>query len=158
LCVNGGSIYCGTTTHSTSMEPTILSGGFDLTKDNTSNDSHIIMGIQFTSFVSSDFGDAPASYGTPSHIVDCTNLRIGALEDDESGAQPTVNADGDDLNKTDDEDGITTLPVLNSNATQNVSVTVNSIKNATGSTANLYGWIDFNGDGQFLQMNLQAQP
>ena len=150
IWVNGANVFCGTTTHSNSViEPLILSGGFDITKDNTTNDSHIIMGIQFASLLVSDFGDAPSGYGMPSHVLDCTKIRIGALQDEEGSAQPSTLANADDLTNMDDEDGITTLPVLITGGPQNVSVTVNNILNTTGKTANLYGWIDFNSDGQF---------
>jgi len=148
LWVDGSNIYCGTTTHSAAVQPSVLTNGFDLTKDNTSNDSHLILSIQVASLTANDYSDAPASYGTPYHSITCASPRIGATEDYESGAMPTVGANGDDLDGTDDEDGVNTLPVL-TNGTQNVSVTVNNLYNQTGSTANLYAWIDFNGDGQF---------
>ncbi|MCX6187917.1 MAG: hypothetical protein NTU43_13170, partial [Bacteroidetes bacterium] len=149
LWVNGANVYCGTTTHSSVITPSILSGGFDLDKDNSNNDAHVIIGIQFASLLVSDYSDAPVSYGSPAHVLDCSNLRMGTLIDEESTPLPTTLANGDDNNGTDDEDGITTMPVLNATGTNNYSVTVNNIVNTTGNTANIYGWIDFNGDGQF---------
>ena len=110
---------------------------------------HIILGIQFASILLSDYGDAPVSYGVPAHILDnCSKLRIGALIDGEASAANSVGADGDNLNGLNDEDGISTLPLLNG-GTGSYSVVVNNILNNYGSAANLYGWIDFNGDGQF---------
>ncbi|OYU96499.1 MAG: hypothetical protein CFE21_08925 [Bacteroidetes bacterium B1(2017)] len=148
LWVNGASVYCGTTTHSSSFTPTTLSGGFDLTKDNSGNDSHIILGIQFASLLVSDYSDAPSSYGAPAHVLDCSNLKINSLIDEETSQMPSTLANGDDISGSDDEDGITTLPVLSGSVTS-YSAIVNGIKNTTGRTANVYAWIDFNSDGEF---------
>ncbi len=153
LWVKGANVYVGTTTHSATHIPALVGGGgFDQTKTNhanpTSDDTHIIFSIQFSSILETDYSDAPVSYGTPSHILDCTHLRINSL-DAESASIPTTNADGDDLNVTDDEDGISTFPVYTWGGPQTISVTVNSIINSTGATATLYGWIDFNNDGKF---------
>lgn len=106
-----------------------------------------------------DFGDAPDTYGTnknttvggtpASHLIN-TNLILGANTPDvDTNGQPSVNADGDDINPTtlDDEDGVTSFNSLNVNATT-YSVTVR-VKNTVGAAASLGGWIDFNRDGQF---------
>ena len=99
-----------------------------------------------------DYGDAPNSYATltssagPSHGID-NNIFMGTVPDSEITGIPTVGADGDDLNNTDDEDGIAAFPVLLSNATS-YSVNVN-VTNNTGNNARLVGWIDFNGNGTF---------
>ncbi|MEL7038275.1 MAG: Ig-like domain-containing protein, partial [Cyanobacteria bacterium J06592_8] len=97
----------------------------------------------------SDFGDAPASFGNPSHSIN-QSLGLGtAVIDSELAPQPTLNADGDDLNGTtpDDEDAFTTLPNLNANASS-YSLDV-PVTNSIGAEATLVGWIDFNGDGGF---------
>lgn len=98
LWVNGANIYCGTTTHSASHNPTIVSGGFDTSKSNSAgnDDSHVIFSIVASSLTVKDFSDAPASYGAPAHALNCTQLRIGALLDDETAALPTAAANGDD--------------------------------------------------------------
>ncbi|MGL5081110.1 MAG: DUF4347 domain-containing protein, partial [Microcoleaceae cyanobacterium] len=94
-----------------------------------------------------DFGDAPATFGIPSHGID-PNIGLGAaVIDAEPASQPTPGADGDDTTGTDDEDAFTTLPTLATNAT-NYSVTV-PVENTTGNPATLVGWIDFDGDGVF---------
>ncbi len=97
--------------------------------------------------LASDYGDAPASYGTPAHAADA-NLFIGATAaDTESAAMPSTNADGDDASGTADEDGIASFPVLTTASTSyqlNVKVT-----NKSGQKAWLVGWIDFNGNGAF---------
>ena len=85
-----------------------------------------------------DYGDAPATYGTPSHIT-ITDIYLGmTAPDGEATAQPSVNADGDGV----DEDGIT-LPTLSRGQTATLTATV------TGAGGYLQGWIDFNGDGDF---------
>src|SRR5690606_36253150 len=54
-----------------------------------------------------DFSDAPADYGAPSHTVPATpTLRLGDLIDTEAAAIPTPDADGDDLDNTDDENAV----------------------------------------------------
>ncbi|NJK39212.1 MAG: tandem-95 repeat protein [Oscillatoriales cyanobacterium RM2_1_1] len=94
-----------------------------------------------------DFGDAPATFGTPSHGID-PNIGLGvAVIDAELASQPTADADGDDTTGTDDEDAFTTLPTLTTNATT-YSVDV-LVTNTTGSDATLRGWIDFDGSGTF---------
>jgi hypothetical protein len=100
-----------------------------------------------------DFGDAPNSYGTlttsagPNHGVD-TSIFMGAgAPDNEVTGIPTVNADGDDLNNADDEDGVSSFPVLLTTATS-YSVNVN-VTNNSGNAARLVGWIDFNRNGTF---------
>lgn len=96
---------------------------------------------------SMDFGDAPASYGTlladdgARHTA--TGLQLGSLRDLDSDGQPGLNATGDDLAGTDDEDGVSfgTLSTgLNSSLTALVS----------GGSGRLDAWIDFNRDGDFL--------
>ena len=150
LWVNGVNVYVGTTTHSdtTNFRPLTFVNGFDLSRSSSGNDAHIIFSIQFASLLQSDYGDAPSSYGTPSHVISCNTLKIGALDDNETASQPSTYANGDDLNNLDDEDGITTIPTIYSSTTS-YSLTVDNILNVSGSTATLYGWVDFNGDGAF---------
>ena len=103
-----------------------------------------------------DWGDAPDTYGTtaatngPTHVI-TPGLHLGNTIDAESNGQPTVNADGDDTNKVDDEDGVDIadqFEISNADAgfvrRWTISVTVTST-----TTANLYGWIDFDGNGVF---------
>ncbi len=100
-----------------------------------------------------DFGDAPDSYrtltasGGPRHGIS-NNIFLGAiLPDNEVTGQPTATADGDDTTDTDDEDGVGSFPPLSTtDSSYSVDVTVN---NTTGSSAQLLGWIDFNGNGVF---------
>jgi hypothetical protein len=115
-----------------------------------------------------DFGDAPNSYGTNGgplaarhRLVD--NLRLGNVTGQtvirDLHGFASANANGDDLNNyngsaqggTDDEDAVVTpFPLLE---TTSISYTIPNITvfNNTGTPATLYGWIDFNRDGQFQQ-------
>ena len=124
LWVNNANVYLGTTTHSATHLPVLVAGGFDLTKSNGTNDSHLLLSIEFHTIIESDYSDAPATYGSPSHILDCQDLHIGPLLDPEAGPFPGAQANGDDLNGLDDEDGITTLPTFAAGGPQNISVTV----------------------------------
>jgi hypothetical protein len=149
LWVNNADVFLGTTTHSATHLPTLVSSGFDTSKSNSTNDSHIVLSISFQTLFESDFSDAPATYGAPAHILDCQALRIGPLLDLETGPFPGPAANGDDLNAMDDEDGVLVLPAFSSGGPQTISVVVSNLENSTGAAANLYGWIDFNGNGQF---------
>lgn len=105
--------------------------------------------------VDTDFGDAPATYGTAgaSHTA-TTGLGIGAVRDAEVAALVTANALGDDNDKTpDDEDGITAANTTINAAGQALSIPV---RNTTGSAATLVGWVDFNRDGDFLDAGEQS--
>ncbi|MBK8192347.1 MAG: carboxypeptidase regulatory-like domain-containing protein [Lewinellaceae bacterium] len=113
-----------------------------------------------------DYGDLPDDNLAGSYPTDATNgagegigachqiipnLKIGANVDVDAAAQPDALAEGDDNNGSpDDEDGIAIFPdfLLNNPATVNVSV-----MNMTGSAATLYGFIDWNKDGDFLDAN-----
>ena len=96
-----------------------------------------------------DNGDAPTSYGSSEHYLAMgSSLQLGTIAGDpEPSTQPTANADGDDTDGTDDEDGISIFPILNDLDTS-YSLDV-AVTNDTGNTANLVGWIDFDGDGVF---------
>ena len=111
-----------------------------------------------------DFGDLPdtgagsgsGNYVTlrsdalVAHTVDTTGstLFLGAGVDAEGDGQPTVAADGDDAN-ADDEDGLDALiriAVVGSQARFLVRAT-NLLPGGAG--ANLCGYVDWNGDGDF---------
>jgi uncharacterized repeat protein (TIGR01451 family) len=106
--------------------------------------------------VGTDFGDAPASYGTQgagaaSHTVNPLNaLTLGTCVDTEPDGQPGVGALGDDNTAGtsrvgtcfDDEDGVTFTSILTACQTASVSVVASS-------ASRLDAWIDFNEDGDF---------
>lgn len=103
--------------------------------------------------IKTDLGDAPDTYGTlfntggAVHILS-DNLMIGSIVDAEDDGLPSAGAAGDDSDQSpDDEDGVAIIPALVDNASS-CSITV-AVKNSTGASAQLAGWIDFNMDGVF---------
>ena len=125
----------------------------------------VTQGLLFGNRVARDFGDAPASYGTlqadngPSHggltgffLGDASDTSVSHA-DFESDGQPSVDADGDDVDQSDDdEDGVLFLTdvIPGENATLQVSVS-----NGPFGAGLLQGWIDFNNDGDFLDPDEQ---
>lgn len=102
-----------------------------------------------------DYGDAPLSYGIASHIFRVSpNLMIGTKVDYEMNSFNSLNAMADDDDITgigNDEDGVNPAyfaanPIRISYASYSVPVPV---KNTTGSNAYLYGYLDFNSNGNF---------
>ena len=96
-----------------------------------------------------DFGDAPTSYGKPMHLYKQTpNLMLGASVDYDSNASNNSNATADDKSgSVNDEYGVPVFPLLYASNTS-YSIHAN-VTNTTGENAYLYGFIDFNGDGDF---------
>lgn len=104
--------------------------------------------------VRSEYGDAPASYGVARHTP--TNLgsgatRLGAGIDFEGGSQHDVDANGDDANGTDDDSGVTVLPLLTvADTSYSVTTACSGGSNgATQLTGTIGGWIDFDRSGAF---------
>ncbi|MFZ1387791.1 MAG: CshA/CshB family fibrillar adhesin-related protein [Thiolinea sp.] len=96
-----------------------------------------------------DYGDAPASYGSPAHTI-LEDIQLGTIAPDiDAAPQANAAADGDDTAGTDDEDGVT-LPA-EFNPSQLVAVSVNVV----GVGAQLQAWIDWNGDGDFADKGEQ---
>jgi hypothetical protein len=100
----------------------------------------------------SDFGDAPATYDpvalSPAvNQRNCNNatLRLGTTWDREWSKNTSVDASGDAT----DEDGITTVTILNSNGVSYNHVQSVTVTNNTGANATLGGWLDYNADGVF---------
>ena len=98
-------------------------------------------------YVTFDAGDAPDTYKTliascgPIHLNLNTNLIIGSAVTADSDGKPSVQAN------LDSDDGISSLPSL---TTKTTSYTLNvPVINSSGTTATLYGWIDFNVNGSF---------
>jgi PKD repeat protein len=98
-----------------------------------------------------DFGDAPenASFGFNYQTTLANNgayhfitptIYMGSLLDAEWDGQPTLGADGDDLNNLDDEDGVIIPPVLMPGS----SVTITVLPSVNGF---IDAWIDFNQNG-----------
>ena len=97
-----------------------------------------------------DYGDLPeppyAGVNDASHAI-TTELQIGSVTDAETAAQPNATATGDDTTGApDDEDGFTAPAAIVAGQTVGFDVVVS---NNTGSAATLYGFVDWNADGDF---------
>jgi hypothetical protein len=105
-----------------------------------------------------DFGDLPSNYGITlraangaRHCAFPSGLRLDAVIDAEGEAWQSSDAKGDDTNGSADEAGIVraNLPWQNGTNGGAVNVTV------TGGSGVLYGWIDWNNDGDFADTGEQ---
>jgi uncharacterized repeat protein (TIGR01451 family) len=158
---NSGGTY-DTPSGNATNEPNGLSGGayfrnggatpgsfYTLTSGGSSATS--VYGGTTASFLlesdNADVGDAPASYGNPTHTIG--GIRLGASVDADSGLLNNATATGDDVNNTDDENGVTLTPLLPTGETTIVPV---SIQNASGF---LNVWFDWNADGDFVDAGEQ---
>ncbi|WIH21417.1 GEVED domain-containing protein [Photobacterium damselae] len=108
-----------------------------------------------------DYGDAPdagvgigtGNYRTlladngPFHDTSTTDIYVGTTppDTDLDGAQST-NADGDDLDGTDDEDSLGVTQLYETSTTFSYNQLVN---NSSGSDAYLYAWVDWDNSGTF---------
>ena len=104
--------------------------------------------LSFGSYQPMDFGDAPDIYGTTIAAGGAAHFArspwfLGRRVDTELDGIPTANADGDDLANVDDEDGVQFLDPLERGKTARIVV-------RTSRRGHLNGWIDLNGDGDFL--------
>ncbi|GIX34874.1 MAG: hypothetical protein KatS3mg126_0653 [Lysobacteraceae bacterium] len=105
-------------------------------------------------------GDTPGNYRTllsdngPSHII-VPNLYLGAGVDAELDGQPNVDANGDDIAGTDDEDGVIDPAELQFYRGQPARVRMR-VFNDTGQTARLCGYADWNNDGDFRDTNVNG--
>ncbi|MCP4572514.1 MAG: hypothetical protein GY838_09215, partial [bacterium] len=101
-----------------------------------------------------DYGDAPAPYWTTSGSLGASHFfcgpRLGYNIDVDADGQPSLDAMGDDINGVpDDEDGVYFLNDICQNCWVQTDVVM------TGTTAYLWGWIDFNQDGDWNDVNDQ---
>ena len=99
-----------------------------------------------------DYGDAPLPYPTTMALNGArhanTGPMLGSARDWETDGIPTAAADGDDLDGSDDEDGVVFTSALYVGGTANVGVTASA-------AAKLDAWIDFNGDGDWADAGEQ---
>ncbi|MEM6316045.1 MAG: collagen-binding domain-containing protein [Bacteroidota bacterium] len=95
-----------------------------------------------------DYSDAPASYGSVCYLVDVgdIDLKLGNNIDAEGTALYSNDAMGDD-NSGDDEDGVTFVGGTTISAGTVESMTINYTDDKYSSF--LSAWIDFNRDGDF---------
>lgn len=94
-----------------------------------------------------DVGDAPISYGNPTHTI--TGIRLGASADADGSLLNNATATGDDANNTDDENGVTLTPLL---PTGEITIVPVDIQNGSGF---LNAWFDWNADGDFVDAGEQ---
>ena len=108
-------------------------------------------GATNTSFLiesdNADVGDAPISYGNASHTL--SGIRLGASVDADASLLNSADASGDDVNNTDDENGVTLVPLLPVGETTLVPVSIQ------GGAGYLNAWFDWNGDGDFADAGEQ---
>jgi hypothetical protein len=97
-----------------------------------------------------DFGDAPDEYHTllasngAKHFI-VPGIYLGQKIDAEADGQPNINETGNDLNGTDDEDGVVFASAL--------SPEKNALIDVTASCPGfLSAWIDFSGDGDWTDV------
>lgn len=111
-------------------------------------------GLNFANRVSRDFGDAPddgiynyqtlQANGGPSHAI-VPGVHLGNRVDGDQDGQPTIGANGDDLNGLNDEDGVWQI-FDNDPDTLKFEVIVS---NTSGQPGYLQAWFDFDRDGTF---------
>jgi uncharacterized repeat protein (TIGR01451 family) len=114
--------------------------------------------------VGNDYGDAPTdllsidgalsnTYASASHQTDGVTF-LGLRVDTEAANQPNLNANGDDIVGTpNDEDGVT-FPVVGNTRVLSVGSSNNlTIKAAVGGYLN--AWVDWNQDGDWIDPNEQ---
>ena len=120
---------------------------------NSGGDSFVVGGyvtVKSDCNQTTDYGDAPAVYGSASADIDA-GVSLGSSVDAEAGNQPSMDADGDDVNGSDDEDGITFLGATGGcngdpGSSQKVKVTV---LQSVWNDMFINGWVDFDGNEQF---------
>ena len=116
-------------------------------------ESRVVLATDFGDAPDTGAGTGPGNYETllandgPRHTV-VAGLRLGAFVGGEADANQNATATGDDIG-ADDEDGVASPLGELRFAIGTQSVVTLSATNATGSAATLYGWIDFNNNGQF---------
>ena len=110
-------------------------------------------GLDFGFDAEADYGDAPdptyptlAASNGANHVI-VAGIRMGALIDSEQDGQPNVAATGDDGATSDDEDGVTLSALA---AGQPAVASVNMVGLTGTPVCYLNAWIDFNGNGSWL--------
>lgn len=100
-----------------------------------------------------DRGDLPDSYSTllasggPSHEFVLTDaVFLGPTRDNDADGNPTVDATGDDVDKADDEDGVT---LANQQWLNGATVDINVAIQGNAPSADVGMWIDWDVNGTF---------
>jgi len=100
--------------------------------------------------VFTDFGDAPQSYGEATHNI-IGNLTLGTAIDHDISSYFSYDAAGDDVNGSDDEDGVT-MEDANKTKVEKASLYPNKPYGFSVEASNngfLSAWIDYNLNGTF---------
>ena len=106
-----------------------------------------------------DYGDLPLSYGMTTlaqdgarHAIPVggSTVFLGNAPDAESDGLPSAFANGDDLMGADDEDGVLPLNIGSWTNGNVVDENGGSIRFSVTGSGWLVGWVDWNGDGDFL--------
>jgi len=129
---------------------TMTGGGYFVYNDTA---SQVVAFSDFSFEAVWDYGDLPASYETTGysaarHLTSSEpTLYLGEIApDDEFDGHPTLSADGDNASGV-DEEAFSQFPTLSASLIEYV-LNVPLVNNS-GTDASLFGWIDFNDDGQF---------
>ncbi|MCA9839799.1 MAG: DUF11 domain-containing protein [Trueperaceae bacterium] len=146
---SGSSSYTPTITNtSQSFSYTIPGGGARYLRFSSTGSSIVQLdGLSYSQVcISYDYGDAPFSYGDAYHSTS-GSYRLGSISPDAESSSLNsssggTDGTGDDLNGSDDEDG---LSFGNFTAGQSATVSVE----ISGSAGYLNAWIDWNKDGDF---------
>jgi uncharacterized repeat protein (TIGR01451 family) len=144
---NGGNIANETNATLIINNATVANGGnYDVVVSNMN--SSVTSDVAVLTVLALDFGDAPAPYPTllanngARHVI-VSGFHFGAsTTDSEVNGQPSVLADGDDTNGTDDEDGVVS-------ATPFIRGQIASVDVAVSAAGKLDAWIDYNRDGDW---------
>jgi hypothetical protein len=185
ILLSDTSIGIFTTTHGATLLPNVISasGVFDNTKSNGTNDAWILFKLDIKDLSGDiDGGDAPINYGKAAFQIATSGanatLSLGNKVDGDiyypvaPGATALFDNNEGNINprKTtttmyydigasgpvtaNDEDALTTVPdVVKANATYSVTI---PYYNNSGQTCTIYGFIDFNIDGDFADAGEQV--
>lgn len=127
------------------ISPPLYTNGFNDTNDDAVSSYTIVQAF--------DHGDAPSSYGEAKHEIYLhqpgglyeSYYYLGSSVDPEDSYQASGDGLGDDISDTDDEDGVT-FPSLVPGSQVTIPVVITIMEAGFGY---LYGWIDWNQDGDF---------
>lgn len=154
--VMAATLHSTTTTH----VPTIIGPStgpgtvFDYTKSSGTDDSHIIMKLDYSGVIEEDldFGDIPDGYGVAFNAIDSL-VMLGSLVDDETTYPSLMGADAnyDDTCGVNDDDGLLTGTLFRrTDAIFSMDV---AVFNNSGEDAVVITYFDLNADGDFEDAN-----
>ncbi len=98
--------------------------------------------------VFTDYGDAPQTYGTPRHNI-ANGIFMGSEVDHDVAPYYSVGANGDDINGTDDEDGVTLIDGTDINGSYFKIDAIQELNISVSKDGYLNAWLDYNVNGTF---------